>query len=40
MVLGRLAKLEPLPMKKEVKMTEKNRKKVKTTVGVKTALNY
>ena len=40
MVLSRLAKLEPLPMKKEIKMTEKNRKKVKTTVGIKTALNY
>lgn len=33
--INRLAKLEPLPMKKEVKMTEKNRKKIKTTVGLK-----
>ena len=40
MVLSRLAKLQPLPMKKQIKMTQKNRKKIKTTVGIKTALNY
>ena len=35
----RLAKLEPLPMK-NIKMTEKNKKKIKTTVGLKMDINY
>jgi hypothetical protein len=36
----RLAKLEPLPMKKEVKKTDRNRKKIKTTVGLRIEINY
>ena len=40
MVLGRLTKLEPLPMKKEVKKTEKFKNKTKTVVGCRTTLNY
>jgi hypothetical protein len=38
--VSRLAKLEPLPMKKEVKKTDRNRKKVRTTVGLKIDINY
>lgn len=40
MVISRLAKLEPLPMKKEVKKTNKNRKTIRTLVGCKTSVNY
>jgi hypothetical protein len=38
--INRLAKLEPLPMKKEVKKTDRNKKKVRTTVCIKFEINY
>ena len=40
MVVNKLAKLEPLPMNKEVKTIDRNKRKVKTTVGIKISLNY